>query len=265
MHVKNSKLTSASAAASRFVRRGLPLALGLVCTSALVAPSWAAALNATTAQDGSSVGEVVVTAEKRSSTVQKTPISISVITGQQLQAQGVTSVAEIAQQVPGISFKSSGPGQTEFEMRGLTSTGGESATVGFYLDETPLTPPAMSQNGKVVVDPNLFDLARVEVLRGPQGTLYGSGSMGGTIKLVTNPADPSSYAASAELIGSGTDGGGFNHTENAMVNLPLVKDVLALRVVGSDQWTSGWIDRDVLSPFPLETNNSTTRGDGESE
>src|SRR5689334_6960987 len=129
---------------------------------------------------GASAGleEVVVTAEKRESTVQKTPISITALSGADLQAQGVTNLLTVAQQVPGVSFKTSGPGQTEFQIRGLTSTGGESPTVGFYLDETALTPPAMAQNGKVVIDPSLYDLNRVEILRGPQGTLYGAGSMG---------------------------------------------------------------------------------------
>jgi iron complex outermembrane recepter protein len=204
--------------------------------------------------------EIVVTAEKRASTVQKTPISITAITGADLQAQGISDLQSVAQQVPGVSFKTSGPGQTEFEMRGLTSTGGESPTVGFYLDETSLTPPAMAQNGKVVVDPNLFDLNRVEILRGPQGTLYGAGSMGGTIKLVTNQPDPQRFATNLEAIGSGTNGGGFNHTENAMLNVPIVSDLLALRVVATDKYIEGWIDRDVLNPFPLEVNNSTQRG-----
>ena len=112
--------------------------------------------------------EIVVTAEKRESTVQKTPISITAISGADLQAQGLSDFTAVAQQVPGISFKTSGPGQTEFEMRGLTSTGGESPTVGFYLDDAVLTPAAMAQNGKTVIDPSLFDLNRVEVLRGPQ-------------------------------------------------------------------------------------------------
>src|SRR6266436_5247725 len=197
--------------------------------------------------------EVVVTAEKRESTVQKTPISVTAIEGVVLQAQGVTDMLTLAQQVPGVSFKTSGPGQTEFEMRGLTSTGGESPTVGFYLDDAALTPPAMAQNGKVVVDPNLFDLNRVEILRGPQGTLYGAGSMGGTIKLVTNAPDPKQIAANVQGIGSGTDGGGFNHTENAMLNLPLVQDIAALRLVVTNKHIEGWIDRDVVSPFPLES------------
>ncbi len=204
--------------------------------------------------------QIVVTAEKRKSTVQKTPISITALSGADLQAEGVTDLVQVAQQVPGVSFKTSGPGQTEFEMRGLTSTGGESPTVGFYLDETALTPPAMAQNGKVVIDPGLFDLNRIEVLRGPQGTLYGAGSMGGTIKLVTNPPDAHRFAAAAAAVGGATRGGGFNHTLNAMLNAPLIADKAALRLVVTDKYVDGWIDRDVLSPFPLEVNNSTSRG-----
>lgn len=207
--------------------------------------------------------EIVVTAEKRESTVQKTPISIAAaISGADLQAQGISDMLSVAQQVPGISFKTSGPGQTEFEMRGLTSTGGESPTVGFYLDDAVLTPAAMAQNGKTVIDPTLFDLNRVEILRGPQGTLYGAGSMGGTVKLVTNQPDPHAFAGNVELIGSGTDsGGGFNHTENVMVNIPLLQDVVALRLVGTDKYIDGWIDRKVLTPFPDEVDNSAARGD----
>ena len=190
--------------------------------------------------------EVVVTAEKRESTVQKTPISVTAIEGTALQAQGVTDMLTLAQQVPGISFKTSGPGQTEFEMRGLTSTGGESPTVGFYLDDAVLTPAAMAQNGKTVIDPSLFDLSRVEVLRGPQGTLYGAGSMGGTIKLVTNPPNPRAFAANVEGIGSGTTGGGFNHTENLMLNVPLMQDVVALIETPDISRPDGLRDRALL-------------------
>jgi iron complex outermembrane recepter protein len=205
--------------------------------------------------------EIVITAEKRESTVQKTPISITAISGVELQAQGLTDMTAVAQQVPGVSFKTSGPGQTEFEMRGLTSTGGEAATVGFYLDDVVLTPPGMAQNGKPVVDPNLFDVNRVEVLRGPQGTLYGASSMGGTIKLVTNQPDTHAFGANIEGIGSGTSGGGFNHTENLMLNLPIMQDVVALRLVGTDKSVSGWINREVVSPFPPEVNGGISRGD----
>src|ERR1700722_289248 len=205
--------------------------------------------------------EVVVTAQKRESTVQATPISITAITGQDLQDRGITDISSIVQSVPGVSMRSSGPGQTELEMRGMTSSGGNSSTVGFYLDDTPLTAPASAQNGKVVIDPNLYDLNRIEVLRGPQGTLYGSGSMGGTIKLVSNAPDPKAFDASAELVLGHTDGGDtLNNGENAMVNLPL-SDSMALRIVGSQEHLSGWIDRKVIAQpdFP-EPTNATTRG-----
>jgi iron complex outermembrane receptor protein len=236
------------------VKRALA-ALG--CCTALAGTVWAQS-----APPSQELQEIVVTAEKRESTVQKTPISITAISGSDLQAQGLSDMTSVAQQVPGVSFKTSGPGQTEFEMRGLTSTGGESPTVGFYLDDAVLTPAAMAQNGKTVIDPSLFDLNRVEVLRGPQGTLYGAGSMGGTIKLVTNQPDPKAFAANVEVTGSGTsNGGGFNHTENVMLNIPLMQDVAALRLVGTDKYIDGWIDRKVLNPFPTEVNGSTARGD----
>ncbi len=206
--------------------------------------------------------EIVVSAEKRESTVQRTPISITAISGAELQQRGISSLLQVAQETPGVSFKTAGPGQTEYEMRGLTSSGGYSPTVGFYLDDAPVSSPAQSYLGKIVIDPDLYDLNRVEVLRGPQGTLYGSGSMGGTIKLITNEPALNQLAASGQVSGSGTRGaGGPNYAVNAMVNLPLVENSVALRLVGTDKYIAGWIDRVVLNPFPLETGGGTTRGD----
>jgi iron complex outermembrane recepter protein len=256
-------MNKTSTGSARGLRRRLALTAALAGSCAIGGTTWAADQGETDSnrlQGAGDLQEIVVTAEKRDSTVQKTAISMTAFSGAELQAQGVTNLVEVAQQVPGVSFKTSGPGQTELEMRGLTSTGGESPTVGFYLDEAALTPPAMAQNGKVVIDPTLFDLNRVEILRGPQGTLYGAGSMGGTVKLVTNKPDLQRFGVNAEAILSGTEGGGFNHTENAMVNLPLVQDIAALRIVGTNENLSGWIDRDVVNPFPLEVNNSTQRG-----
>ena len=204
--------------------------------------------------------EIIVTAQKRASTVQTTPISISAFSGADLQDRGINSLAELAQGTPGVSLKSEGPSQTEIEMRGMTSSGGNSATVGFYLDDVPLSGPASAQNGHVIIDPDLYDLNRIEILRGPQGTLFGSGSMGGTVRLITNQPDTNGFDMSAEGMVSGTDGGGLNHKENVMVNVPLA-DNLALRVVGTEQYTSGWIDRVVVSPFPSVQNGGTVRGD----
>jgi iron complex outermembrane receptor protein len=195
--------------------------------------------------------EIIVTAEKRESTVQSTPFSITAISGDVLLERGITNMEEIVQTTPGLSMRTSGPGETELEMRGLSSSGGSSPTVGFYLDETPLTSPAAALNGKVVVDPDLFDLKRVEVLRGPQGTLYGAGSMGGTVKLVTNPPELNHFAGVADASFSNTSGGGNNPGGDLMLNLPLIEDKLAVRLVGTDKYTSGWIDRIVVNPFPV--------------
>jgi len=206
------------------------------------------------------LNEIIVTATKRSETLQSVPLSITAYSGAELAAEGIDSIQTVGYETPGVSERNSGPGQTEFEMRGIASSGGTSPTVGFYLDDTPLTPPGDAVMGKVVVSPDLYDLERVEVLRGPQGTLYGAGSMGGTIKLVTNPPDPSAFASSVNMDLSDTEGGGFNYGGNAMLNLPLISGKVAVRLVGTDEYTDGWIDRVVLSPFPLESNGGMTRG-----
>ncbi len=217
---------------------------------------------ATVADAPEGLTEITVTAQKRESTLQNTPISISAVSGEELQARGVTDFASLAQSTPGVSLKSEGPGQTEIELRGMTSSGGNSPTVGFYLDDIPLTAPTNAQNGKVVIDPSLYDLSRVEVLRGPQGTLYGSGSMGGTVRLITNQPDLTGFSGTAESILSGTDGGGFNHHNNLALNLPLIADTLALRVVLTENTQSGWIKRIVGSnPYPLVSTNGAVRGD----
>jgi outer membrane receptor protein involved in Fe transport len=219
--------------------------------------------NAEIVTNSGKLAEVLVTAEKRVSTLQETPVSITAMSGDGLQERGIPSLAALAQGTPGVSLKSEGPSQTEIEMRGMTSSGGNSATVGFYLDDIPLTGPASAQNGHVVIDPDLYDLNRIEILRGPQGTLFGSGSMGGTVRLITNQPNLSQLQTTLESVLSGTDGGGFNHKDNLMVNLPLIDDTLALRAVGTEDYTSGWIDRIVTDPFPLVGGNpvGTVRGD----
>jgi outer membrane receptor protein involved in Fe transport len=209
---------------------------------------------------GDTLAEIVVTAEKHESTVQKAPLSITAIAGEDLQARGLTSAQDLVRAVPGVAVSSPGPGQAQYEIRGLSAAGGESPTIGFYLNETPITLPAAATTGKSAIDPDLYDLARVEVLRGPQGTLYGAGSLGGTVKLVTNSPDPSGLYGSAQTTVSGTAGGGLNYGEKPMIILPLFSDVLALRIVGAYGYTSGWIDRIVVPDFPLESNGGLTRG-----
>jgi iron complex outermembrane receptor protein len=233
------------------------LRYSILCGSLLAAAGWSSLASATeaaaatdTAAD-TGLAEIVVTAERYTSTIQNTPISITALTGDQLNAAGITSLEDVIREVPGLSMRSSGPGLTELEARGLASNGGAAPTVGFYLDEIPLSPPAVSQSGKIVIDPDLYDLNRIEVLRGPQGTLYGSGSMGGTVKLVTNQPKLNTYEGSFQGTLSDTEGGSGNGGGSFMLNVP-VGDTLALRLVGTDNYRSGWLDRIVVQPFPQD-------------
>src|ERR1700733_2120200 len=199
--------------------------------------------------EDSGLQEIVVTAQRFNATVQNTPLSISAITGDQLDAAGITSIEGFSHEVPGLSMRSAGPGQTEYEARGLASSGGSAPTVGFYLDDIPLTPSSVSQTGKVVIDPDLYDIDRIELLRGPQGTLYGSGSMGGTVRVLTSAPKLDSFEGSVQGTLSDTEGGSGNGGGSLMLNVP-IGDTLAVRFVATDKYRSGWIDRVVLNPFP---------------
>jgi iron complex outermembrane recepter protein len=207
--------------------------------------------------DNGTLEEIVVTAEKRNSTVQDTAISMTAISGDELAREGTQTVEQLVGVVPGVSMRTSGPGQTEYEMRGLGANGGSTATVGFYIDDTLIAASAASQGGRTVIDPDLFDLNHLEVLRGPQGTLYGAGSMGGTIKLVTNQPQLGSLEGAASVSASQTAaGGGTNGGGNLMMNFP-IGSTAALRVVLTDKYISGWIDRKVVADFPYPTGFGT--------
>ncbi|MGO9994631.1 MAG: TonB-dependent receptor [Steroidobacteraceae bacterium] len=231
-------------------------------------PALAASPPANPGAENTGLEEIVVTAEKRESTVQATPIAMTALSAGDLSEQNITSIQDLVGAIPGISLRTAGPGQTEYEMRGLASSGGSVATVGFYLDETPLSASAVALNGRTVIDADLFDLNRTEILRGPQGTLYGAGSMGGTIKLVTNPPKLNTLDGAAEVDASQTTGGSTNGHGSLMLNFPL-GDIAALRFVTTDKYISGWIHRYVIAPgqFPFPTNFGNcgvyycTRGD----
>jgi iron complex outermembrane recepter protein len=236
--------------ASRKIMRAVALVLGIASVEGVYA-------DAASSDSSDQLPEVVVTATKRESTVQTTAASITAVSAEDIAARGLVDFNSLAQSVPGIAMRTAGPGQTEFEMRGLSSAGGNTSMVGFYLDETPLSSPASAQVGKVVIDPNLYDLNRVEVLHGPQGTLYGASSMGGTVKLVPNAPQLGTFTASGEDVVSYTgSGGSINHTQNGMVNLPL-GDTAALRIVGSTTSDSGWIKRLVIQDGAVGVDQGT--------
>jgi iron complex outermembrane recepter protein len=234
--------------------------LAAVCLSLSCGTLAQTAIAQQSRSDSLQLEEIIVTAEKRESTVQTTPISLTAVTGADIQDRGLANLDNLVQSVPGVSIRTSGPGMGEFEMRGIASTGGNSPTVGFYYDDVSLTSPSASNEGKIVISPALYDLNRVEVLRGPQGTLYGSGSMGGTIKVVPNAPDLTAFDASAEATFGDTDHGGFDHAENAMVNLPFGGGLAAVRIVGSYAHDAGWVDRVVVAPGEFPAPNGSVRG-----
>jgi iron complex outermembrane receptor protein len=242
-------------AADALVKFRASMVSALLCAATLSAPVSAAPASSSPAESNSGLEEIVVTAEKRESTVQATPIAMTALSAGDLTEQNITSIQDLVGAIPGISLRTAGPGQTEYEMRGLASSGGSVATVGFYLDETPLSASAVALNGRTAIDADLFDLNRTEVLRGPQGTLYGAGSMGGTIKLVTNPPKLNTLEGAAEVDASQTTGGGTNGHGSLMLNLP-IGDIASLRFVTTDKYISGWIHRYVIAPgqFPFPTN-----------
>jgi iron complex outermembrane recepter protein len=239
------------------------MSAALLCGPAIADPDPAAAGPANTGaaatapkSSGGELEEIVVTAEKRESTVQATAISLTALSAGDLSQQNIQAPEDLVGKVPGISLRTSGPGQTEYEARGLSAGGGAAATVGFYIDETPISASAIALNGRTVIDADLFDLNNAEVLRGPQGTLYGAGSMGGTIKLVTNQPKLGTYELASDVSASYTDGGSgsANGAGSLALNLPL-GDIAALRTVVTDKYISGWIDRIVAPPgeFPPPT------------
>jgi outer membrane receptor protein involved in Fe transport len=189
----------------------------------------------------STVEEIIVTAQKREQTLIDIPQAISVISGDTLESQQATSFTDYLKLVPGLQLNQSTPGEGRLVMRGI-NTGGVASTVAVYMDETPFGSSSALVNGAVLAgDFDTFDVARIEVLRGPQGTLYGASSMGGLLKFVTNTPDTSGFDARARVGVEDVKGGEASYKANAMINLPL-SDVLALRASGSYRKEGGFID-----------------------
>jgi len=190
---------------------------------------------------GQDLEEIVVTAEKSSAPLSKVPISISVVSSEQLAEQHINDYESLSRAVPNLSFSSfGGPGQSNIEIRGVASQAG-SATTGIYLDDVPINILNIYSAG--ATEPRFFDVDRVEVLRGPQGTIYGSGSMGGTLHFVSRAPALDKFEASMNSAVSDTEGGAANGEIDSVVNLPLVDGKAALRIGGLFDHESGWIDR----------------------
>jgi outer membrane receptor protein involved in Fe transport len=200
------------------------------------------------------VGEVLVTAQKYEQRLQDVPLSVTAVTSAELDQRNITAISDLQYSVPGLSSFDYGPGGGNFiQLRGIATTIG-SSTVGQYIDEMPF-------NGDVagsVIDVRALDMERVEVLRGPQGTLYGEGSMGGTIRYITRSPDLSGFSGYAEgQVGTVTDGEESYRAEG-VVNIPIVEDKAGLRLLAAYEQQGGWIDATSLGVEDWNTTDILT-------
>jgi iron complex outermembrane receptor protein len=220
----------------------------LLQTSTTIAQVTTGTVSGSLADDskGSEIPDIVVTARKTTERLQDTPMSIAVITADAIEKTGATTLEDLGRETPGLTIISAAPGQNTITLRGLSGNN----TVGFYLDDTPLSIGIGNavQPTNFDMDPVLFDLDRVEVLRGPQGSLYGASSFGGTVRFITNQPNLTEEHVTAKVTSSDTDGGGPNEEADALINQPLIPGYLAVRAMMFDRNNSGYIDQYPTNP-----------------
>jgi iron complex outermembrane receptor protein len=203
--------------------------------------------------------DIVVTATKREQRLQDIPASIVAETGATLTHRGATQLQDIVDNTPGLSNPGSGSGNsTNLTIRGVTTgtdLGLKQSTVALLFDDIPVDP--LGQGGGAS-NLRLVDIQRVEVLRGPQGTLFGSGSLAGAVRYITNRPDFDHFGGSGEATIAGTKTGATSYSATAMLNVPLVTDKLAVRAVGYGYRDGGWVDN--LLNRREDANSTVTKG-----
>jgi iron complex outermembrane receptor protein len=192
------------------------------------------------AASSDSLEEIVVTAQRRAERLQDVPAAITALSGDSLNQMHLQGNADLSTRVPSLSFDVLGPGESALAIRGLGTAYGLAPAVSYYINETPLDIRTDGYAGAPDID--FFDIDRVEVLRGPQGTLYGSSSMGGALRILTAQPNPSAFAVNAEVGGSDMDGGGAGYLAKSAVNFPISQDS-AVRIVGAYEHVPGYINR----------------------
>jgi len=222
--------------------------IATVLSGALGLATSAAAQETSRAQsaDASAIEEIVVTATRRSESIQNVPMSISAVSQADLEKAGATRAADIVRMVPGVAYTENSVGQAVLAIRGIQTsavTGNVQQPVAIYYDDVPILDLTIPWT---VPQLHLFDVNRVEVLRGPQGTLFGAGALSGVLRVITNKPDLTDFHAATEATLSSTNGGGTGYAANLMLNIPLVQDKLAVRLVGFTDYTAGWIDNPTL-------------------
>jgi iron complex outermembrane receptor protein len=228
------------------------LRAALLVSTALTVSGLASAAYAQAAArpNANALEEVVVTATRQNSTVNKVALSVSAVTQKSLDQQGIRSVQDLSSQVPGFTFRTSGgDNNPNLTMRGiggnaLQGTSGSAPTTGVYLDDQPMQ--KRNSNGLLTGSgsptPLLYDLDRIEVLRGPQGTLYGGSSEGGTLRFIMPSPSLTTYSGQARVGVSTMAGGGTGNEEGIAMGGPIVQDKLGFRIAGFRQERPGWVD-----------------------
>jgi outer membrane receptor protein involved in Fe transport len=199
--------------------------------------------SAQTAPDASetALGEVIVTATRRAESVQKVPIAIQALSAETLAERQVKGLSDLVSLLPSVSFSGLGPGRQVTFFRGIVPAGGQYSSVGIYLDEIPMTGTGITADGAGAPDLHMYDMERVEALSGPQGTLYGAGSLGGTVRFITNKPRfgvfEGGYDVEVNKYGKGAMGGQIQGFANVPVN-----DRMALRGMAYYRRDGGYVD-----------------------
>lgn len=191
------------------------------------------------------IEEIIVTATKRSESMQDISVAVQAVGAEELGSLDINNFADYVKQLPNVSFAGRGPGQNDVYIRGIsTSKGslfqsggiGAGPTVAMYIDEAPIT--AAGRN----LDVYVTDMERLEVLPGPQGTLYGGSSQAGTVRMITNKPNPGEFDAGIELMVGTTKSGGTSTGAEGFLNIPIIKDKFAVRIAAYDVNFGGYID-----------------------
>ena len=191
---------------------------------------------------GPVIEQITVTATYRDTKLMDTAISISVLSEDELIDKGIIDIQTLYQSIPGLSYRTNANTYNTITVRGITPPGNGGSTVGIYIDEVPIT-DSSSGAGIRQVAGALFDLKRIEVLKGPQGTLYGEGNLGGALRYITKDADPNNWDFKVQgVFDDNRESDDIGSRINAVVNIPLLQDKLGVRIAGWYRDTPGILD-----------------------
>ena len=213
-----------------------------LCSATAYAADPAPAAAEPASASGDDTGVITVTAQRRKEDAKNVPLSVSVMSGEELAKRKILNFEDFARVTPGVAvYNTGGSNLSRIFIRGVSSTQG-TATVAVYLDDVSLTAPNLFFTGATL--PRLMDIDHVETLRGPQGTLFGASALGGALRFIANKPDLNNFGGSFSGDVSGTDHAeGANYQIESVLNVPIVSDKLALRVAVQDGKQSGYVDR----------------------